>query len=847
MLARRRSGPACIPLASIGLYFGLLASGGLASAEEARPSAPVLRHESPARAGFDGLRIAVSGESVVVEPCSPSARPQRGDTAGPPMDCRPGESLELKLPAAVRGREPRFGRFEVGKALFGVVSFSLGERSYEIWLAPPPAKRGGPRLVHAGFSGRAPGAERWATVTQPTDGAPGSVVTRAMLCERSVIVEALALDARTLSLTSTPPPDPLAGERHKSQRLGAASVVDPTAPPVRRFPLLHARTASTGRAALAFDGNPNTAWSEELPGAGTGAFVVAGSARTVPFVGLELTLVPPPELPLPRAPKTVTVVTDGASFVVELPATDPARGGKLSFDFPTPLSTGCLAVVIDATHGGKAGKRGEDPAAFLSEVAAKSALDGATLDELAGSLGAPGEGWRAREAVLSGAGAAGLGAAIDAYPKLDALGRDRARRVIDAASCEAKLPLYVGLLLDASESDRARDRVRRCGEAAAPLLLERMHAASGQDRATFAEEAALLDPSRALPALVALLGPDERGELPPAEERRALRKAIAKAAQRKRSSSDFDTLLASEAFAKLPVRTRIDVLRSIGALASEIPSERAAFARLAADARGFDDRYLLLPSAAELARVGDEVALGFVRAALSDASEPRLRARAAEHAGGIAALRPELELALRDEAVRVREAALGSLQRAETADARVAEQALRLVESDPWTFVRLRAVELAKLGPKDATADARLTAQVELEPMPAVRARLVEALGARKVSGARSVLRARAFDRVEAAEVRLASIDALGTLCDMDSVEQLTELAERGLAPRFEVDRKLAGAAVLSLGAIAPADLADRLRPLSGDQAARDLVEATKMALAPGAARCQRGTSAPSR
>jgi hypothetical protein len=824
----------------LGPIVGVCAPVGLASAEQSGPGAPVYAHESSPRPGYDGLRISVSGERVTVEPCSPAARPQRGDTAGPLLDCRSSEGLELKLPAAVRGREPRFGRFEVGKASLSTLSFALGERSYEIWLAPPTAKRGSPRLVHAGLSGRAPGAERWATVTQPTDGAPGTVVTRAMLCERSVIVESLALDARTLALTHTPPPDPLAGERHESQRLGAAALVDPALPPVRRFPLLHARTASTGRAALAFDGNPSTAWSEELPGPGTGAFVVAGSARTVPLVGLELTIAPPPELALPRAPKTVTVVTDGASFVVELPATDPARGGKLSIDFPTPLSTSCLAVVIDATHGGKAGRGGEDPAAFLSEVAAKSQLDGVTLDEIAASLGAPGDGWRAREAVLSGAGGAGVSAAVGAYPKLDEVGRDRARRVIDAASCEAKLPLYVGLLLDANESDRARDRVRRCGEAAAPLLLERMHATSGADRATFAEEAALLDPARALPALVALLGPDERGELPPAEDRRALRKAIAKAAQRKRSSGDFDKLLASDAFAKLPVRTRIDVLRSIGALASEIPAERAAFARLATDAKSFDDRYLLLPSAAELARAGDEVALGFVRAALSDRGEPRLRARAAEHAGGIEALRSELELALRDDAVRVREAALTSLQKAEAADARVADQALRLVESDPWTFVRLRAVDVAKLGPKDAAADARLAAQVELEPIPSVRARLVDALGERKVASALPVLRARAFDRIEAAEVRLASIGALGALCDLASVEQLTELAERGLAPRFEIDRKLAGASVLSLGAIAPADLADRLRPLAGDNAARDLVEATKMALAPGAGRCRR-------
>jgi hypothetical protein len=833
--------------AALGLLAGAGAPVGLASAEQASPSPVAYRYELPPRAGFDGLRIVVSGERLSVEPCSPSTHPPRGDTAGPPMDCRPGEGLELKLPAAVRGREPRFGRFEVGKAALGSSSFALGERSYEIWLAPPPAKRGSPRLVHAGYSGRSPGADRWATVTPPSEGAPGTVVTRAMLCERSVVVEALALDARTLTLTSTPPPDPLAGERQKSQRLGAAALVDPSVPPVRRFPLLHARTASSGRAALAFDGSVNTAWSEELPGAGTGAFVVGGSARTVPFVGLEIALVPPSDLALPRAPKTVTVVTDGASYVVELPATDPARGGSLSFDFPTPIQTSCLAVVIDATHGGRAARRGEDPAAYLSEIAAKSALDGATLDEVAASLGGPGDGWRAREALLSGAGSAGLRAAIAAYPKLDELGRDRARRVIDAASCEAKLPLYVGLLLDRSESDRARDRVRRCGEAAAPLLLERMHAASGADRAVFAEEAALLDPSRAVPALVALLGPDERGELPPAEERRALRKAIAKAAQRKRSSGDFDQLLASEAFAKLPVRTRIDVLRSIGALASEIPSERAAFARLAADARGFDDRYLLVPSAAELARVGDETALGFVRAALLDDAEPRLRARAAEHAGGIAALRAELELALRDEAVRVREAALGSLQNAESADARVADQALRLVESDPWTFVRLRAVDVAKLGPKDPAADARLAAQVELEPIPSVRARIVEALGARKVASALPVLRARAFDRIEAAEVRLASIGALGDLCDTSSVEQLTELAERGLAPRFEIDRKLAGAAVLSLGAIAPADLADRLKPLAGVHAARDLVEATKMALAPGAGRCTRGAAARSR
>ncbi|MFO0547560.1 MAG: HEAT repeat domain-containing protein [Polyangiaceae bacterium] len=812
-------------LPALGLALLALPSTARAGDDTGAPAARTVFVEKGK--GQRGLSILFEGDAISVRACEAECDAHGATLLRPPESARglvsTGKVDTLRLAGGRRA------------ALVRLRSDGDADREYDVLLVAPDAKSDAPRVLFSGWvtaNGAEGRGDRSTKLELRVDGEVTDVrlTTRASLCGADVTTQLRALDPKKLVLTDTPAPDPIGGSRVSAREVTAS--LDPS--PTRRHRVLRARVASSGRPAAVTDGDPATSWTEDDTGVPAHPFVTLDAAADVSVEGLDLTFAAPTTVAGARAPKKVTLVTDAGSFVVTLPEDAVAKGGAtFAVKLPSPIVTRCVGVVVDEVFSSK---DSAEPAVYLSEVAARTALDNESLAELAKGLA--GESAdplvKVRESILIAERDAGARAAIAAYAGLDGPGRDRARRVIDPASCELKLALYVPLLIDPDhdESDRARDRIRRCGkDAAAPLLAAFGAATDPAARQTFAEEAAILAPRETIPKLVAGLSAATS-----APERRLYRRALAKGMVRGAGTTAMNAFLSSSDAQALSLTARIDVLRALGASIGDVESAAPLFAKSAADATEFRDRYLLLGPAGELAKKGDSDAIHFVEAAISDENH-RLRARAAEVSAGVDALRPRLLVAIDDERVRVREAALGALVSTGAApDAALANKLVDRLAKDPWTFVRRAAASALAVAPADPAIDARIAEAMELEPMPAVRADILAALGARHATTQATHIAARAFDAKEDPTVRLAAIDALGLVCAKDSIDALTALVKQASTPVFESDRKLGGAAIGALGRIRPADLKARLAPVLDEHAPSDMRDIARRSLDESAA-----------
>jgi HEAT repeat protein len=166
-----------------------------------------------------------------------------------------------------------------------------------------------------------------------------------------------------------------------------------------------------------------------------------------------------------------------------------------------------------------------------------------------------------------------------------------------------------------------------------------------------------------------------------------------------------------------------------------------------------------------------------------------------------------------------------------TLDADLERRLVARVSGDPWGLVRVQAADALASGTAP-TVDEALGAAVDLEPLEKVRAALVTSLGVRKATSQRLVVSSRATDEKEALEVRMAAMVALGAMCDRESLELLTETAQRGVAPQLERQHRLSAAAIRALGLTGLPDLPTRLQlVLSGG--VPDLRDLAKRALEP--------------
>ncbi len=799
----------------------------------------------PKEAGPDAAQSPAGPSRVVIEK-GKGQRPLvieldesliRARACADSKDCDLSSATSLRPPEAVRANT-RAAKIETvdldrGKRLAVVRLKARAGREYVVLIASPDAKSEAPSVVFSGYVGRDGEASTELEITGPAGHQKVRVVERSRLCSAEVVTSARALDPASLTLRAEAPLDPIGSARASMSSIPA--VLDPS--PVARYQLLASRGSSSGRGSLAVDGDPKTAWTSD-EGSGAKPFVSLSTPSGLPLLGLDVSVGESEASP----PRSLAIVTDRGVYSVSIPA--PSEPGAkpasrtYAVTFPKPIDTTCVAVVIDQDPDRGSKKRAKEAPrarASILEIAARTSLDGKSLETLAGEVGTGGPTSALAMKILEAEGGRGIRAIADAYPKLEPTAQDRLRRIVDASDCEDKLAFYVPLLasVDRQESDRARDRVRRCGKEAGAALLAALNAATLEDvRAIYAEEAALVSPELATPTLVEKLVAAH--EDPAA--RKTYRRALTKGALRAAGVRAIDAVLALPTFASAPLVARIDVLRALGPSIRDAKRAPRAFADAASAAKDFREQYLLIGPAAELGLGDDAAAIEFLRRALDRSASPHLRARAAELAAPIEKLRPDLLRAIDDDQVRVREAALLALTVGKGGfDGTVAGKLAERLEGDPWTFVRLAAAFALGAGPKSAAIDDRIAKAIDQEEQPSVRAEMARALGARGAK--RPVLRERAFDDREALTVRVRAIEALGAVCDREALGPLTELAQKGRMPLFESDRKLAAAAVHALVRLGPKDLKTRLAPLVSEGASPDVSEITKRALAalPGA------------
>jgi len=513
------------------------------------------------------------------------------------------------------------------------------------------------------------------------------------------------------------------------------------------------------------------------------------------------------------------VATDHELYAVTF-TEDPfaVPGSRWVVDFPAPVTTDCLALVMESGFDGAATAE-----VTIAEVAARSALGAATPDELAARLRGGDASAEAAAGVLRALGAPGHAAVARAFPGLDEGGRRVALHVIDQAPCAESAPVLVEALMGphAAQRQHAEVRLERCGGAASPALVEALRGAKAPATVALLRTLVIVDPAEAVRQVL----PRLRGAS--AKQRRALRGVLAHAAD---AAAARPVLVAALADASLPAETTLELLRALAAQLPQLqPEAGRAFARLARQDAEFRARYLLAEPAAALAPT-DATARAWVAWSLLSDPERRVRARFAEAIGEPGPFEAELVRALGDGEVRVRVAALEALTRAPSA--RVAEPVAELIRRDPWPMARAAAAAVAAVAPADPELDRALVAALR-DRSPRVRQPVVVALGARRVVESAKPLRKRLTDRDEAVGVRIAAAGALAAVCDPAAVEPLTRLARRFADPQDQsVDRPVAPAAVTALGQLHPADLDDRLAPLLAAGAPPPAREAARAALA---------------
>lgn len=107
------------------------------------------------------------------------------------------------------------------------------------------------------------------------------------------------------------------------------------------------------------------------------------------------------------------------------------------------------------------------------------------------------------------------------------------------------------------------------------------------------------------------------------------------------------------------------------------------------------------------------------------------------------------------------------------------------------------------------------------------------ALARRRATSWRVAIRERLDDPGEDPQVRASAAGALGALCDTDSMDRLTELAQTLASPATEEEAQAIGfAALFGLAAVHPRDLRDRLAPLLAPSAPAYARGAAQKALA---------------
>jgi HEAT repeat protein len=666
----------------------------------------------------------------------------------------------------------------------------------------------------------------WLEVTEPDEQKNvrvllGEVREEISICGRRSILSPKVLDPKDLAFKGARVQRLRRDERQKAPVLPAvpgSPVVTPGGQVLRGA----AASSAIGNPGALTDGDPESSWSENRGGEGAGEFLRMNAPEQVAITSLSIVVRPPTkEVPKGAAPRKVWLATEDALFGVTF-SEDPWAHAGTSYDvkFPAPLKTRCLAVVLDEAYA-----KGPSPDVnvTIAEITAHTEFDG-KIDpaELAGALAGGQERARMAAALLARGGEPAYEAVAHAYPELDDAGRVLALEVIDNAPCNRSAPLYVKAteIGRPGEVHHAVDRLTRCQRDAAPALIAAIASSQDKQKIQAAHILSLVAPGLAVETLVPLL-PQAKPGL-----RAEYRAALTKASQSPLAKEATAAKLADASLAPL---ASIDLLRAATAQRRGSPEASAAFARLAKADADFRTRFLLLGPAAELAGIGDARAEAYLIQALTKDSDSHVRARAAELSADLPSALEPLSRALTDDDARVRDAALGAVVRlTDSGGAKVTQRvwppalfpaALKLLASEPFTFVRARAADALVAAPPGDGVDRPLSAALG-DPAPQVRARAIEALGRRRAQGYAREIREVLDNENEVADVKARAARALGRLCDQGAADRLTDLARKAASPQAKPDDvAIATSASAALGQLNPPDLGKRLAPL-GDKGA---------------------------
>lgn len=552
------------------------------------------------------------------------------------------------------------------------------------------------------------------------------------------------------------------------------------------------------------DGNPSTAWREDLPSHGEGQFFTfvprVDSARAA-----TLRIVPAAKA-FNRL-KTIAIVSAREAYRVELPdGTAP-----LAIDLPQPVS-GCVTVIVESVHG-----RGTTAVAEL-EVFAEGERTGGGEALLAKIIAEGKSGETNAAAALAKRGAAAA-AALDA--ELAKTTDAAARRRLVGALAKIADPAAVPALVRAATSGWVRgqdllDVIAALGASGQTAALKELAAKGGPPVDVRVAAVVQIKPTGAgYDALVELAGKGPR------EVRRAVieRLALAPATQ-----------LAQTAAAQTAGSTAGDVWRALTrrarSHAAERPAAVTAMAAALATATDYDRRYRLVDG---IAAYGDAAALRTLETTLAALPvAPQSAALRQTAVRSIASLpRAEattLVIALaRDADPGVRLAALAALAGSETDSAGAWHAAdgpdsidrviINGLTADSWPEVRRRAASALgarcqRPGPARALVDAVANAKEDFE----VRADALSALVQCKAAGIAELLAKTWADPKAQPELRERAVLQAIALDDPQLVRPLLASYTRWRSEAIESGPalKLAQSAPVALGNLsAPPRTAD--------------------------------------
>ncbi len=761
-------------------------------------------------------------------------------TAAP---CNVDRGTEIPFPAELRPSIP--------SAQFSVVGIGAGHRAIVVavkdahagrsWHAVivAPLGAGEPNVVFAGLTGFVSGEDgmrrgKSVEISPPDDDGVrrivvGDVQEDLSLCGRPAVLAPQLLLNTDLKLHPAKVQRLSQAEREQARHVTAVRADASQAAPSAS--LLHAvvATSAIGSPSALTDGNPETTWAENRSGAGKGEFVLMNAPPEVPISGLDFVIRPANAKPENAvAPREFWLASNKALTRVTMPE-DAWKfpGAHYTVKLDPPLQGDCLALVTESAFD-------ENPKARVTfaELGARTEFDSSSTEALVAALAGGGERAQAAEAVLRVQGQPAFEAVAKAFEGLDEGGRRVALDLLDQAPCETSLPVYLSVFSGASQAQsiHARDHIRRCGKAAAPLLAEAARKARGKQQLDLLGELLLANPAQCVDVIVGLLDVDSRAQ------RGALRVALARASLSADAKPRIDAALTDP---KSSERLLVEVLRSLGDRIGEYqPTAGAALARLSTQNASFRTRFLLLEPSAELAVKDANVRASYAQHLATD-PDPRFRAQALAVLKSPADFAPQVTGALNDPDVRVREAAV----RASADLPNTAPVLAQRLKDDDWPLVRIAAAD-ALADSKDARVAEPALAKAIEDDSPHVRAHVLLALGAHHAVAELPKIRERLADAEEHPLVRAAAAQALANLCDSASVPTLTKFAQKLADPMSDANAHMIGAAaLLALGELKPADLAQRLAPLRAKGAPPQAKQAADAVLRRGGGAC--GSAAP--